>query len=218
MNSTTGFQLAHPHSPERIVYARSGADVIAGVTAENDSESPLIAVQSTGHGRTRSMRGGTLIDTSGMDDVTVDAHSRTVTVGAGARFAAVIAAAARHGLAPLSGSFPGVGVIGYCLDGGFGLLSRKFGLAADHVTEFELVTADGRQLRADAEENPELYWGLRGAGSNFGIITSLTMRLFPVTELIAGSLSVDLLACPQALGRVTRVGHDDGRHPVVGAG
>ncbi|UVI37523.1 FAD-binding oxidoreductase [Brevibacterium spongiae] len=199
MNSLTGFQLAHPHTPARAVRAESVADVIAAVTNEKLSPSPLIAVQATGHGRTRGMSDGTLIDTSGLDDVTVDSVSRTVTVGAGTRFSAVIAAAAQHGLAPLSGSFPAVGVVGYCLSGGFGLLSRAYGFGADSVTEVELVTPDARRLTASPTENPELFWGVRGAGSNFGIVTSLTMRLFPVTELIAGSLSIDLLANPGAL-------------------
>lgn len=199
MTSTTGFQLAHPHRPERVVAARSTIDIVNAVTTAAASESPLIAVQSTGHGRVRSLSGGTLIDTSSLDHVTVDPDAHTVTVGAGATFSAVIAAAAEHDLAPLSGSFPGVGVVGYCLSGGFGLLSRRYGFAADAVTELELVTADGVLRTVSPRENPELFWGMRGAGSNFGVVTSLTMRLFPIAELVAGAITIDQASYPQAL-------------------
>lgn len=203
MTSITGFQLDHPHSPNHIVSPLTATEVAAAVRSELSSRSPRIAVQSTGHGRTSGMRSGTLIDTSRMNDVAIDPSARTVTAGAGARFSEVMAAAAPHGLAPLSGSFPGVGIAGYSLSGGVGLLSRKYGFAADNVLSAEIVTPDGEIKMASAQENPELFWALRGAGSNFGIVTSLTMRVFPIAEVLGGSIEIDLRASPQA-GQVWR--------------
>lgn len=203
MHSITGFQLDHPHSPDRIVSPLTATEVAAAVRSELSSRSPRIAVQSTGHGRTSGMRSGTLIDTSRMNDVAVDPSTRTVTAGAGARFAEVMAATAPHGLAPLSGSFPGVGIAGYSLSGGVGLLSRKYGFAADNVLNAEIVTPDGEIRMASAQEHPELFWAVRGAGSNFGIVTSLTMRVFPIEEVLGGSIVIDLGVSPQA-GQVWR--------------
>ncbi len=99
----------------------------------------------------------------------------------------MLAAAQEHGLAPLLGSSPTVGVVGYTLGGGLGWLGRKYGLSADNVVQFELVTADGQRRIASASENSDLFWGLRGGGS-LGIVTSLTIRLFPVTQVYAGNL------------------------------
>jgi hypothetical protein len=99
-----------------------------------------------------------------------------------------VEAAAEHGLAPLAGSSPDVGVIGYTLGGGMSWLGRKYGLAANNVVAVELVTADGTFVRADRETESELFWALRGGGGSFGIVTALEVRLFPITEVYAGIL------------------------------
>jgi FAD/FMN-containing dehydrogenase len=100
----------------------------------------------------------------------------------------VVAAAAKDGLAPLNGSAPGVGVVGYTLGGGLGLLAREYGYAADHVRAIELVTADGGQRRVTATEEPGLFWALRGAGANFGVVTAIELDLIPMTRLYGGTL------------------------------
>jgi FAD/FMN-containing dehydrogenase len=101
----------------------------------------------------------------------------------------VVAAAAEHGLAPLCGSSTAVGVAGYTLGGGMGLLGRRYGFAADHVRRLRLVTADGRPHEIDADRAPELFWALRGAGkSGFGVVTELEFELFPVTRLYGGGI------------------------------
>jgi hypothetical protein len=92
------------------------------------------------------------------------------------------------GLAPLLGSSPDVGVVGYTLGGGMGWLGRKYGLATDSVRFFELVTADGRLLRASETENSDLFWGLRGGGGSFGIITGMEIKLYPVSTVYGGNL------------------------------
>jgi len=98
----------------------------------------------------------------------------------------VLEAAAPHGLAPLSGSSPNVGVAGYVLGGGISFLGRKYGLSANHVCPIELVTADGRLVRADFEHEQDLFWALRGG--SFGIVTAIEVELFPVKEVYAGIL------------------------------
>jgi hypothetical protein len=97
-------------------------------------------------------------------------------------------AAARYGLAGLAGSSPDVGVVGYTLGGGLSWLGRTYGLSANNVEAFELVTADGTLVRADAASEPDLFWALRGGGGSFGVVTAIELRLFPVTEAYAGLL------------------------------
>ena len=100
-------------------------------------------------------------------------------------------AAAPHGLVALHGSSPNVGVTGYSLGGGMGWLARSHGLQANSVTAIELVTAEGEFVRTDAANDPELFWALRGGGGNFGIVTALEFRLYPLTEIHAGFMLWD---------------------------
>ncbi|MGE5374522.1 MAG: FAD-binding oxidoreductase, partial [Bacteroidota bacterium] len=100
----------------------------------------------------------------------------------------VLPLAQAAGLAPLLGSSPDVGAVGYTLGGGMGWLARKYGLSTDSVNRFELVTADGRLLQASREENPDLFWALRGGGGNFGVVTGMEVRLYPVTKVYGGNL------------------------------
>jgi FAD/FMN-containing dehydrogenase len=100
-------------------------------------------------------------------------------------------AAARHGLAALHGSSPDVGVAGYTLGGGLGWYARRLGLASTALTAVELVTADGRAVRADADHDPELLWALRGGGGDFGVVTALEFDLHPIPSVHAGALAWD---------------------------
>ncbi len=86
--------------------------------------------------------------------------------------------ASEHGLAPLVGSSPDVGIVGYTLGGGVGYLGRKHGLATNSVTAIELVTADGDHIRTDADHEPDLFWALRGGGGNFGVVTAMEFELY----------------------------------------
>lgn len=169
----------------------------AGLTGHDDADQP---VQATGHGTRVPADGGLLLKTSGMATVLVDPDRRIALVGPGARWADVLAAAGPFGLAPLSGSSPTVGVAGYTLGGGVGWLSRRYGFAADNVTRAEVVTADGRIVTARADRNADLFWALRGGGGNFGVVTRLEFRLYPVARVYAGTVTfpasraADLLA------------------------
>ena len=103
-------------------------------------------------------------------------------------WAEVSEAAAEHGLAALAGSSPDVGVVGYSLGGGISWLARRYGLAANSVTAVELVNADGELVRADADNESELFWALRGGGGSFGVVTALEFQLYPIAEVYAGVL------------------------------
>jgi hypothetical protein len=173
--------------PAAIVVAENAADVVAAVGFAG-REDLGVAVQSTGHGIVRPADGSLLIITSAMKDIRVDATSQTAWVEAGVKWGEVLAKTQAVGLAPLLGSSPDVGVVGYTLGGGFGWLGRKYGLATDSVRFFELVTADGRLLRASETENGDLFWGLRGGSGSLGVITGMEIQLYPVSTVYGGNL------------------------------
>src|SRR3712207_1785403 len=123
-----------------------------------------------------------------MRGVSIDPDARVARVAAGAIWIEVVKAAAEHGLAALAGSSPDVGVVGYTLGGGLSWLARKHGIGANQVAAVELVTADGRLVRADRENEPDLFWAVRGGGGAFGVVTAIEFNLFPITEVYAGIL------------------------------
>jgi FAD/FMN-containing dehydrogenase len=173
--------------PAVIAKAYSRTDVQAAVRVAKEYGVP-VAVQATGHGTRVPADDGVLIKTTQMATVLVDPERRVAKVGPGARWGAVLDAARQFGLAPLSGSHRDVGVTGYTLGGGVGWLARKYGFAADSVIRAEVVTADGRHLTASAEQHPDLFWAIRGGTGNFGIVTSLEFRLYPVRQVYAGTV------------------------------
>jgi UDP-N-acetylenolpyruvoylglucosamine reductase len=160
-----------------------------------------VAAQGTGHNAAPlgSLAGTVLVKTSAMRQVTIDPAARVARAEAGVVWQEVVDAAAKHGLAALAGSSPDVGVTGYTLGGGMSWLSREYGLAANNVEAIELVTADGRLVRADARTEPDLFWALRGGGGSFGVVTAIELRLFPVTEVYAGLLWWPVSAAAQVL-------------------
>jgi FAD/FMN-containing dehydrogenase len=185
--AVSGFNLAIVQRPDVLVGAASTADVVAALTFAADA-GLAVSVRATGHGAAAPAESGLLIDTSRMDEVRIDPEARTATVCAGARWQQVIDAAAPHGLAPLNGSSPTVGVVGYTLGGGAGPMARTFGFAADRVRRLELVTATGELLQVDAEHEPELFWALRGGKCAVGVVTELEFELVPLTEYYGGGI------------------------------
>ncbi len=120
--------------------------------------------------------------------VSVDSQRRSARVEAGAVWGQVTPAVVEHGLAALAGSAHDVGVAGYTLGGGVSWLARSHGLAANHVRALEVVTADGNSRRVDTDNEPDLFWALRGGGGSFAVVTALEIDLFPVTEVCSGAL------------------------------
>jgi FAD/FMN-containing dehydrogenase len=173
--------------PALIVVSKNTADISTAVeyARENNLD---VAVQSTGHGVTLPADGALLLITSQLKDLHIDAAAQTAWIGAGLKWGEVLEQTQKVGLAPLLGSSPGVGVVGYTLGGGYGWLGRKYGLASDSVISFELVDASGQTLCANADENSDLFWGLRGGGGSFGVITGMQIRLYPVTKVYGGNL------------------------------
>jgi hypothetical protein len=150
-----------------------------------------IAGQSTGHNAhplERALAHTVLVKTHRMRRVEIDPAARVARVESGTLWMDVTLPAGEHGLAPLAGSSPDVGVTGYVLGGGISWLGRKYGLAANSVIGIEMVNAQGEVVRASAVENPDLFWALRGGGGSFGIVTAIELKLFPVEELYAGWL------------------------------
>lgn len=192
------FNAAVAHRPAVTVGATSAADVAEAVSWAARRELP-VAVQSTGHGAVVAQEGGLLITTRRMRDVAVDPGRRTARVEAGVQMYQVLEAAAPHGLAPLVGSSPDVGAVGFATGGGLPIVGRTFGFAADHVTAFDLVTADGRLRTVDAGHEPDLFWAVRGGKGNFGVVTAMSIDLLPVSALYAGGIYYAAEAVPDVL-------------------
>jgi hypothetical protein len=181
------FNTAISHRPAVVVAARHPHDVAAAVRYAEDEGLP-VAVQATGHGAAAPSVDSVLVSTKALQGVTIDPVARRARVEAGVRWRSVIDAAVPHGLAPLSGSSSGVGVVGYTLGGGMGHLARRRGFAADHVRAVDLVTADGELRTVTDATDPELFWAVRGGQSRFGIATAVEFDLFPVPEFFGGAL------------------------------
>ncbi|MDF5758979.1 FAD-binding oxidoreductase [Spongiactinospora sp. TRM90649] len=193
-----GYQRVTAHRPALVVAATGAEDVRAAV--EHAAREGLrVAVQAGGHGLGEPLEGGVLISTRRMSGVRVDPVAGTAWVEAGASWGRVIEAAAPHGLAPLSGSSPGVGAVPYTLGGGVGLMARRYGFAADHVRRLTVVTADGRIRDVTPDTEPGLFWALRGGGGAFGVVTGMEIGLVPVERLYGGGLYFDVERVPGVL-------------------
>jgi FAD/FMN-containing dehydrogenase len=173
--------------PALVVRARRPGDVQAAVLAARRHGLPL-AVRGGGHDWAgRSLREkGLVIDLSGMREVLVDPVTAIAEVGGGALITDVIAASTPHGLVAVAGTVGSVGMAGLTLAGGYGPLNGRFGLALDNLLGAQVVLADGRLVSTDENTEPELFWALRGGGGNFGVVTSLRLRLHPIRTMLAG--------------------------------
>lgn len=196
----------------RSTYIRTGspgivlrpADVagVQGALAYAREQAVPLSIRSGGHGISgRSTNdGGVLVDLGALNEITLlDPVSGRVRLGPGARWGDVAQALQPHGLGISSGDYGDVGVGGLATTGGIGFLGRKHGLTIDHVVAAEVVLADGTFVRTDAEHEPELFWALRGAGANFGIVTAIELEAYPVGNVVLSTMTFE--ASAQLLSR-----------------
>ena len=188
--SASGSLLASGN-PAHVMRPQSVGDVQAGVRFAARS-GLLLSVRGGGHGFAGfgTNDGGIVIDLSKLANVEIiDKERHIVRIGGGATWGQVAAALTPHGLAISSGDTKSVGVGGLTLTGGIGWKVRKHGLALDNVAAAEVVTADGEVVHANAEENPELFWAIRGGGGNFGIVTAFDFAAHPTTDVFYGKIA-----------------------------
>ena len=186
--------------PALIVRARSVQDVVAALAFAR-SGGFEVSVRGGGHnvaGRAVT-DGGVMIDLAEMKDVTIDPERAIASAQGGVTWNELNEAAAVHGLAVTGGAVSTTGIAGYTLGGGLGWLMGKYGLACDNLVAVELVTAAGDVLQVDAESHPDLLWALRGGGGNFGVATSFTYRLHPLSTVTGGLIAHPIDAAPALL-------------------
>ncbi|MEE6166774.1 MULTISPECIES: FAD-binding oxidoreductase [unclassified Mycolicibacterium] len=185
-----GYNLLYSCHPQAIVFCTETADVVNALTWARENDVPLRA-RSGGHSLEgwSAVDGGLVIDVSRMKSTQIDEASSTATVGAGLNQLEAVTALGKAGFAAPTGTEGTVGLVGATLGGGFGLLTRRYGMASDNLLGVEVVVAQAgggaAVIIADEENNTDLLWALRGAGNgNFGIVTSLTYKVHPLTQAI----------------------------------
>jgi hypothetical protein len=183
------WNLAVDQRPAAVAVPTS-ADEVAEVVRWAAAMDLRVSAQGTGHNAAAlgDLADTVLIKLHELRGVEVDPEARIVRAAAGAIWIEIVEAAAEHGLAALAGSSPDVGVVGYTLGGGVSFLARKHGLTANQVTAIELVTADGQLRRVDRDNDPDLFWALRGGGGSFGVVTAIEMKLIDLESVYAGHL------------------------------
>lgn len=177
------------------------ADIVAAVRRARELEAP-ISIRGGGHSVAGHCigEGAVVVDLSGMRRVRVDAMRRIAVAEGGATWEDYDSATTRYGLASTGGTFVDTGIAGLTLGGGIGYLMGTHGLAVDTLAGVRLVTAEGEVVRASEDENPDLFWGIRGAGANFGVVFEFEYRLQAVTDLYGGAISFPLAASAEVVG------------------
>jgi FAD/FMN-containing dehydrogenase len=196
------WNVAVDQRPAAVAYPGS-AEEVAEVVRAARATGLRVAAQGTGHnaGPLGALDDVVLLRTSAMTGVTVDPERQTARAEAGALWEDVVDAVAPHGLMALHGSSPDVGVVGYSLGGGMGWYARELGLQCNSLTAVELVTPDGEITRVDGDTDPDLFWALRGGGGNFGVVTAVEMRVYPIPTAYAGWLVYDGSRAEEVLTR-----------------
>jgi FAD/FMN-containing dehydrogenase len=174
------------HTPAVVIGAEETADVVEAIRFAHE-HGHRVSVQAGGHGA-GSVSSGLMITMHRMNQVTIDVESRIATIGGGARWSDVLDAAGAHGLLPIIGSSPHVGVVGYLLGGGLSPLARSHGFSSDYVERFTVVTASGEVVEASNDKHADLFWALRGGKAIPGIVTEVRLRLVALPTIYAGSL------------------------------
>jgi FAD/FMN-containing dehydrogenase len=177
------------HQPALIAVCETPADVQRAVRTARQHDLPL-SVRGGGHDWAgRALRhNGLVIDMSHMRRVDVDPLASVATIEGGATGMDVTSVTVPYGLAAATGNCGAVGMVGLTTGGGYGPLTSRYGLAADNLLAADVVLADGRLVHCDEHNNPDLFWAIRGGGGNFGVITSMRVRLHPIHQVLAGMM------------------------------
>ncbi len=211
----SGWNTRIVHRPDYIVVAQTPGHVQEAVRFAAGRGMPIY-VQSTGHGALAPCDGGVLIDTSGIGGVEIDVSQRLATVAQEYGGKSYSMPAQIHGLAGLSGSGSSVGVVGYAVGGGSGWLFRRYGLCSDTIEAAEITTADGVQRWVNPETEPDLLWALRGGGGNFGVVTTLQLRLVPAPTVYAGAIYWPMARAKEVLEAYARMVRDSSPRRGIG--
>lgn len=194
------FNRAFDLRPALIVRCAAASDVARALDFAQSHNLPL-AVRAGGHSRAGFgvCDGGMVINLSGMNRVEVDPHKRVARAEAGSLVRDLDRATQPFSLATTSGGCPTVGLAGFTLGGGEGLLMSKYGAACDNLLSAHVVTVDGRHLDVSHASNPDLFWAIRGGGGNFGVVTALEYQLHPIGDVLSGTLSYSSPKIPEMM-------------------
>ena len=187
------WNLQIQHHPAAVAYPASPEEVAEVLLAARRAGLRVVP-QGTGHGAAPldgHLGDAVILRTAGLRELHIDPDRRSARVGAGVLWGDLVDAAGRHGLAGLHPSSPDVGVVGFSISGGIGWYARRFGLQCAAMTAIEVVLADGSIVRATADNEPELFWALRGSGMPLGVVTALEFDLIPLESVVAGHLAWD---------------------------
>ena len=186
--------------PSLIAQCKTTADVVTALRRARE-DGLEISVRAGGHNVAGKAvtDGGLMIDLSSMKAVEVDAQSRTARAQPGVNWDEFNIATQAHGLATTGGVVSSTGIAGLTLGGGYGWLQGKYGMSIDNLVSAEVVTADGQILQASTKDNTDLFWALRGGGGNFGVVTSFTFELHPVTSVLGGLAAFPLVAAADVI-------------------
>ncbi|WP_082681304.1 FAD-binding oxidoreductase [Nocardia jinanensis] len=192
------FNLAVDQSVAAVAEVADAADAAALVRFARRTRA-TISVQPSGHGASGEVEDTILVRTKRLDEVRVDPVARSARVGAGVSWGRLQEAVAPHGLTGLAGSSPVVGVVGYMLGGGLSWFGRKHGWAADSITAFEVIDANGDLARVTADSDADLFWALRGGGGDFALVTAVELDLYPAPALYGGRMLWPVDRAPRVL-------------------
>jgi FAD/FMN-containing dehydrogenase len=187
-----------PKRPGMVVRCANEQDVATALRFVQDHHLPL-AIRGGGHTLNAVCDDGVLLNLGDMNTINVHPQQQTVEVQAGLVNGTIDKATSVHGLAAVLGECPSVGISGLSLGGGLGRLMGAHGALCDNLLAARIVTADGQQRTVNAQEHPDLYWAIRGGGGNFGVVTSLTFRIHPVNQVLAGMIRFPLSQAARTL-------------------